>query len=149
MPEDRTGYRISIIDEDSLRSRKEARELLAEIADADPGAALDVPRQRGAARDTDKGGGLSADTIALVFSAGSLVAAGVQVWLARVPQRTVIVSRPDGATLHITGKQAREDDERIERFLTGDAGAANDASSAGDERAENGDGSSGNGTAAG
>lgn len=119
MPEDRTGYRISIVDEDPLRARKEARELLAEVADADPGAALDVPQQRGVARETDKGGGLSADTIALVFSAGSLVAAGVQVWLARVPQRTIVVRRPDGATLHITGKEAREDDERIERFLAG------------------------------
>ncbi|GAP48226.1 effector-associated constant component EACC1 [Streptomyces azureus] len=119
-PEERTGYRISIVDEDPLRARKEARELLAGIADVDPGAALDVPR-RGADAPTDGAlkGGLTADTIGVVISAGSLVAAGVQIWLARVPQRTIIVKRPDGATLHITGKEAREDDERIERFLAG------------------------------
>lgn len=116
MPEGRTGYRISIVDEDPLRARKEARELLTGIAGVDPGAALDVPRQGTAAGPTEKGG-LSADTIGLVISAGSLVAAGVQIWLARVPQRTIIVRRPDGATLRITGKEAREDDERIERFL--------------------------------
>ncbi|GHB27763.1 effector-associated constant component EACC1 [Streptomyces chryseus] len=118
-PEDRTGYRISIVDEDPLRARKEARELLAGIADADPGAALDVSRQGAAAGGTQKGG-LSADTIGVVISAGSLVAAGVQIWLARVSQRTIVVRRPDGATLRITGKEAREDDERIERFLAGD-----------------------------
>lgn len=117
-PEDRTGYRITVVDEDPLRARKEARELLAGIADADPGAALDVPRRGTAAGGTDKGG-LSVDTIGVLISAGSLVAAGVQIWLARVPQRTIIVKRPDGATLHITGKEAREDDERIERFLAG------------------------------
>ncbi|MGK5639632.1 effector-associated constant component EACC1 [Streptomyces sp. URMC 126] len=122
MPEERTGYRISIVDEDALRARKEARELLAEIANADPGAALDVPRRgagASAAVDGALKGGLTADTIGVVISAGSLVAAGVQIWLARVPQRTIVVRRPDGATLHITGKQAREDDERIERFLAG------------------------------
>jgi hypothetical protein len=119
-PEERTGFRISIVDEDPLRARREARELLAQVADADPGAALDVPR-----RDTDAPadgslkGGLTADTIGVLISAGSLAAAGVQIWLARVPQRTIVVKRPDGATLHITGKEAREDDERIERFLTG------------------------------
>ncbi|MFC9851411.1 effector-associated constant component EACC1 [Streptomyces prasinus] len=118
MPEDRTGYRISIVDEDPLRARKEARELLAGIAGVDPGAALDVPRQGTAAGPAEKGGP-SADTIGLVISAGSLVAAGVQIWLARVPQRTIVVRRPDGATLHITGKEAREDDGRIERFLSG------------------------------
>jgi hypothetical protein len=119
MPEDRTGYRISIVDEDPLRARKEARELLAGITDVDPGAALDVPRRSAAAGGTDKGG-LSADTIGVLISSGSLVAAGVQIWLARVPQRTIIVKRPDGATLHITGKEAREDDGRIDRFLAGD-----------------------------
>lgn len=117
-PEDRTGYRISIVDEDPLRARKEARELLAEMADVDPGAALDAPRQSAAVSWTDKGG-LSADTVSVLISAGSLVAAVVQIWLARVPQRTIIVKRPDGATLQITGKEAREDDGRIERFLAG------------------------------
>ncbi|MEU0955458.1 hypothetical protein ABZ353_24435 [Streptomyces niveus] len=124
-PEERTGYRISIVDEDPLRARKEARELLAGIADVDPGAALDVPRREGgAAADGSLKGGLTADTVGVLISAGSLVAAGVQIWLARVPQRTIIVKRPDGATLHITGKQAREDDGRIERFLAGGGEAA-------------------------
>ncbi|MCX2927059.1 effector-associated constant component EACC1 [Streptomyces sp. NEAU-W12] len=120
-PEDRTGYRISIVDEDPLRARREARELLAGIADADPGAALDISRQGPAAGVTEKGG-LSADIIGVVISAGSLAAAGVQIWLARVPQRTIVIRRPDGATLRITGKEAREDDERIERFLAGGGG---------------------------
>ncbi|MFH8237967.1 hypothetical protein [Streptomyces sp. NPDC018321] len=119
-PEERTGYRISIVDEDPLRARREARELLAQVAAADPEAALDVPRRdTGAPADVSLKGGLTADTIGVLISAGSLVAAGVQIWLARVPQRTIVVKRPDGATLHITGKEAREDDERIERFLAG------------------------------
>ncbi|MFG3159809.1 hypothetical protein ACGFY8_07990 [Streptomyces sp. NPDC048232] len=119
-PEERTGFRISIVDEDPLRARKEARELLTQIADADPEAALDVSRRgAGAPVDGSLKGGLTADTIGVLISAGSLVAAGVQIWLARVPQRTVVVTRPDGATLHITGKEAREDDERIARFLAG------------------------------
>ncbi|WP_030715834.1 effector-associated constant component EACC1 [Streptomyces sp. NRRL F-2580] len=112
------GYRISIVDEDPLRARREARELLATIGDVDPLAALDVPGQR-TGRETDKGGAVT-DLIGLVFSGGSLVAAGVQVWLARVPQRTVVVTRPDGATLRISGKEARADDEQIARFLDGD-----------------------------
>lgn len=118
--EDRTAYRISVIDEDPLRARREARELLAEISETDPGAALDVPQSRTPAGGTDKGGDVT-DLIGLVFNGGALVTAVVQVWLARVPQRTVVVSRPDGATLRITGRQAREDDERIERFLAGGA----------------------------
>ncbi|MGW0389862.1 effector-associated constant component EACC1 [Streptomyces sp. NPDC003042] len=112
------GYRISIVDEDPLRARREARELLATIGEADPLAALDVPGQR-TGPETDKGGAVT-DLVALVFSAGSLAAAGVQVWLARVPQRTVVVTRPDGATLRISGKEARADDEQIARFLDGD-----------------------------
>ncbi|UPZ28497.1 hypothetical protein MUK60_12130 [Streptomyces sp. LRE541] len=124
-PEERTGYRISIVDEDPLRARKEARELLAGIADVDPGAVLDVPRRdAGAAADEALKGGVTADTVGVLIGAGSLVAAGLQIWLARVPQRTIIVKRPDGATLHITGKQAREDDGRIERFLAGGSEAA-------------------------
>jgi hypothetical protein len=119
-PEERTGFRISIVDEDPLRARKEARELLTQIADADPETALDVPRRDTATQaDGSLKGGFTADTIGVLISAGSLVAAGVQIWLARVPQRTVVVTRPDGATLHITGKEAREDDERIARFLAG------------------------------
>ncbi|MFF7265560.1 hypothetical protein ACFZCL_35495 [Streptomyces sp. NPDC008159] len=119
-PEERTGYRISVVDEDPLRARREARELLAAVTEVDPGAALDIPRREaGATADGALMGGPSVDTVGVLVSAGSLVAAGVQIWLARVPQRTVIVKRPDGATLHITGKEAREDDERIERFLAG------------------------------
>ncbi|MEU1786222.1 hypothetical protein ABZ553_10165 [Streptomyces sparsogenes] len=125
MPSDRTGYRISILDEDPLRARKEARELLAEIADTDPGAALDIPRRRTAGEGKKKGG-LSVDTVGVLISAGSLVAAAVQIWLARVPQRTIVVRRPDGATLQITGRDAREDDERIDRFLAGGDEPADD-----------------------
>lgn len=115
------GYRISIVDEDPLRARREARELLATISNSDPQAALDVPRlQQEAENDIPipKGGPVT-DLIGVVFSGGSMVAAGVQIWLARVPQRTIVVTRPDGATLSISGKQARADDEQIERFLSG------------------------------
>ncbi len=116
-------YRISIVDEDPLRARREARELLAALAGADPQAALDIPGSPAAANETDKGGPVT-DLIGLVFSGGSLLAAGIQVWLARVPQRTIVVTRPDGASLTITGKQARADDAQIERFLSGNAGTA-------------------------
>ncbi|WP_437015560.1 effector-associated constant component EACC1 [Streptomyces sp. enrichment culture] len=80
-PEERTGFRISIVDQDPLRARKEARELLAQIADADPEAALDVPRpDTGVPADGSLKGGLTADTIGVLISAGSLVAAGVQIF---------------------------------------------------------------------
>ncbi|MEU0804417.1 hypothetical protein [Streptomyces sp. NPDC005970] len=141
MPSDRPGYRITIVDEDPLRARKEARELLAEIADADPGATLDVPRHRTPTPGGTDKGGLSVDTVGVLISAGSLVVAGVQLWLARVPQRTIIARRPDGATLQITGKEAREDDERIERFLSG-------GTVPGDSE-DDGDAEDGNATAAG
>lgn len=118
------GNRISIVDEDPLRARREARELLAALVDADPQAALDVPSGSAAGSETDKGGPV-ADLIGLVFSGGSFVAAGIQIWLARVPQRTIVVTRPDGASLTISGKQARADDAQIERFLNGHAGPAN------------------------
>ena len=117
------GYRISIVDEDPLRARREARELLAALVDADPEAALDVPGSPATGSATDKGGPVT-DLLGLVFSGGSMVAAGIQVWLARVPQRTIVVTRPGGATLTISGKQARADDAQIERFLNGDQGAA-------------------------
>ncbi|MFE2551756.1 hypothetical protein ACFXGI_24850 [Streptomyces sp. NPDC059355] len=115
------GHRISIIDEDPLRARREARELLAVISDSDPHAALDIPRPPQAAEHDlpVAKGGLVTDLIGLVFGGGSMVAAGIQIWLARVPQRTIVVTRPDGATLSISGKQARADDEQIQRFLTG------------------------------
>jgi hypothetical protein len=120
-----TGYRVSILDDDPLRARREARELLAALAEADPQAALDVSGQA-AVSDTDKGGPVT-DLIGLVFSGGSLAAAGIQVWLARVPQRTVVVTRPDGATLRITGKEARNEEERIARFLNGAPGGSDEA----------------------
>lgn len=115
--EDPDGYRISVVDDDPLRARREARELLGEINEVDPGAVLDLPRQRAAGGDTDKGG-VSMDAVSLMISSGSFVAAGVQVWLARVPQRTIVATRPDGSTLRITGREARDDDERIERFFS-------------------------------
>ncbi|MFD9380540.1 hypothetical protein ACFWBH_34355 [Streptomyces sp. NPDC059999] len=37
------GHRIGIVDEDPLRARREARELLASLTEADPRAALDIP----------------------------------------------------------------------------------------------------------
>ncbi|MBB1242906.1 hypothetical protein GL263_04900 [Streptomyces durbertensis] len=119
MPENHTGYRISVIDEDPLRARKEARELLAALAEADSTARLDLPGPRVPAGDGDKGGP-SAETVGLLLAAGSLVTALVQVWLARIPQRTLVIKRPDGAVLRVTGKEAREDDTLIERFLADD-----------------------------
>ncbi|MER6031347.1 hypothetical protein [Streptomyces sp. NPDC001851] len=121
MHDNHTGYRISVVDEDPLRARKEARELLAALAAADSTARLDLPQPGGPARVDDKGGP-SAETVGLLLSAGSFVVALVQTWLARVPQRTIVVQRPDGAVLHITGKEAREDDTLIERFLADDGG---------------------------
>ncbi|GHF24869.1 hypothetical protein GCM10010218_01890 [Streptomyces mashuensis] len=117
------GYHISIADEDPLRARREARELLGALAGTDAQAALEVPAGPAGIGETDKGGPVT-DLLGLVFSGGSLVAAAIQVWLARVPQRTITIRRPDGATLTISGKQARADDARIERFLNGDVGPA-------------------------
>ena len=119
MPENHTGYRISVVDEDPLRARRDARELLAALAEADSTAKLDLPEPGSLAGSFDKGGP-SAETVGLLLSAGSFVAALVQVWLARIPQRTLVVKRPDGAVLRITGKEAREDDTLIERFLADD-----------------------------
>ncbi|MEU3048848.1 hypothetical protein ABZ705_20465 [Streptomyces sp. NPDC006984] len=134
------GYRVSIVDEDPLRARREARELLAALAESDPEAALDVPGgPQESVRATDKGGSV-ADLVGLVFSGGSLAAAGIQVWLARVPQRTVVVTRPDGATLTLTGKQARADEARIERFLEDPQGPADgDGTSTGTSTGTGGD----------
>ncbi|MGW6014307.1 effector-associated constant component EACC1 [Streptomyces sp. NPDC055210] len=123
MPENHTGYLISVVDDDPLRARKDARELLVALSEVDPGAKLDLPAPGSSTGAGDKGGP-SAETVGLLLSAGSFVVALVQTWLARVPQRTIVVKRPDGAVLHITGKEAREDDTLVERFLTddGDAG---------------------------
>lgn len=110
-------HRLSIVDDDPLRARREARELLADLAATDPCVALHVPGS-GAdpASGTDKGGSVS-DMIGLVFGGGSLAASVIQIWLARVPQRTIVVTRPDGMTIRISGKEARADDAYIERFL--------------------------------
>ncbi|WP_225859484.1 effector-associated constant component EACC1 [Streptomyces albicerus] len=131
---------ISVIDDDPLRARSDARELLAEVSEADPTASLRLP-STGPSVGTDKGGDV-VGVVGLVLSAGSFAAACVQVWLAKVPQRTIIATRPDGATLRITGREAREDDERLERFLangslpadadaTGGAAGRGDTSTAG------------------
>ncbi|WP_055696697.1 effector-associated constant component EACC1 [Streptomyces silaceus] len=106
---------ISMIDDDPLRARSDARELLAEVSDADPVASLRSP-SAGPSVGTDKGGDVS-EVVGLVLSAGSFAAACVQVWLAKVPQRTIIATRPDGATLRITGREARRDDARLAQFL--------------------------------
>lgn len=106
---------ISVIDEDPLRARSDARELLTEVSATDPAASLRLP-SAGPPASTDKGGDVS-EVVGLVLSAGSFAAACVQVWLAKIPQRTIIATRPDGATLRITGREAREDDARLERFL--------------------------------
>lgn len=119
------GYRISIVDDDPLRARREGRELLAALAETDPQAALDVPAGRSGIGGTDKGGPVT-EILSLVFGGGSLAAAGIQIWLARVPQRTIVVMRPDGASMTISGKEARADDARIDRFLSGDPGPADD-----------------------
>ncbi|EDY56001.1 MULTISPECIES: hypothetical protein [Streptomyces] len=119
MPDNHTGYLISVVDDDPLRARKDARELLAAFGEVDPTARLDVPAPGNVLGAGDKGGP-SAETVGLLLSAGSFVVALVQTWLARVPQRTIVVKRPDGATLHISGKEAREDDALVERFLADD-----------------------------
>lgn len=119
------SYRISIVDDDPLRARREGRELLAALAETDSQAALDVPASHSGIGGTDKGGPVT-EILSLVFSGGSLAAAGIQIWLARVPQRIIVVTRPDGARLTISGKQARADDARIDRFLSEDPGPADD-----------------------
>ncbi|MEU9620717.1 hypothetical protein ACIODT_30755 [Streptomyces sp. NPDC088251] len=121
---DAAGHRISILDEDPLRARREARELLAALTDTDPRAALDIPRPR-PEDETAKGGPVT-DLIGLVFSGGSLVAAGIQIWLARVPQRAIVITRADGAMLSVSGKEARADSELIDRFLADGVAEAGD-----------------------
>ncbi|MDT9693709.1 hypothetical protein Q5762_36395 [Streptomyces sp. P9(2023)] len=122
------GHHVAIVDDDPLRARREARELLAALTETDARAALDIPRPRPG--DAAAKGGPVTDLIGLVFGGGSLVAACIQVWLARVPQRNIVITRADGATLSVSGKEARADSELIDRFLAdGVAGA----------RAEDGD----------
>ncbi|MGW2862036.1 effector-associated constant component EACC1 [Streptomyces sp. NPDC001205] len=108
---------VTVIDDDPLRARSDARELLAGVSEADPAASLRLPSARPSV-DSDKGGDV-VGVVGLVLSAGSFAASCVQVWLAKVPQRTIIATRPDGATLRITGREAREDEDRLVRFLAG------------------------------
>ncbi|MEU8887451.1 hypothetical protein [Streptomyces sp. NPDC048442] len=82
-----------------------------------PDAALDSARSQGPLATDVKGGDVVA-LVGLVFSGGSLALAAVQLWLSRTPQRTISLTRPDGVSLQITGRQARADTEAIERFLT-------------------------------
>ncbi|MFD1274448.1 effector-associated constant component EACC1 [Streptomyces kaempferi] len=126
MPDNHIGYLISVVDEDPLRARKDARELLAALGEVDLTATLDLSEPSSLAGVGDKGGP-SAETVGLLLSAGSFVVALVQTWLARVPQRAIVVKRPDGAILHITGKEAREDDTLVERFLADDGTTATTA----------------------
>nr|WP_202447704.1 hypothetical protein [Streptomyces sp. SID5468] len=109
---------ISVIDDDPLRARSDARELLAELSATDPTAALRLPSAT-PSPGTLKGADVLG-VVDLALNAGSLAAACVQVWLAKVPQRTIVATRPDGTSLRITGREAREDEELLERFLTGD-----------------------------
>ncbi|MET9533292.1 hypothetical protein ABZY02_22480 [Streptomyces sp. NPDC006649] len=119
-----SGHRITILDEDPLRARREARELLAALTEADPHTTFDTPHPR--PEDETLKGGPVTDLIGLVFSGGSLVAAGIQIWLARVPQRTIVITRADGATLRASGQEARADSELIDRFIAGGAAEARD-----------------------
>ncbi|MEC4014971.1 effector-associated constant component EACC1 [Streptomyces sp. H27-D2] len=121
-------HRIGLLDEDPLRSRREARELIAELAQADAEAVLDVPQPQ-EADDSAKGsvGSAPLDTIGVLIGAGSLIVTVVQAWLARVPNRTISVTRPDGTALKITGKQAQEDGALLDRFLSGESDDATDS----------------------
>lgn len=126
-------HRIEFLDEDPLRARREARELLAEFAQADVDAVLDLPGPaQSTASSTNKGWG-SAETVGILISTGSLITSVVQLWLARVPNRTISVTRPDGSTLKISGKQAQEDRALLERFFSagasGQDGAVTDSES--------------------
>ncbi|MFE6024404.1 effector-associated constant component EACC1 [Streptomyces niveus] len=119
---------ISVVDDDPLRARSDARELLGEVSGVDPTASLRLPSADSSA-DTDKGGDV-VGAIGLALSGGSFAVACVQTWLTKVPQRTIIVARPDGATMRITGREAREDEERVERFLSGGSPAHESAADA-------------------
>jgi hypothetical protein len=51
-----TKYLISVVDEDPLRARKDARELLAALGEVDPTAKLDLPEPGSLLGAGDKGG---------------------------------------------------------------------------------------------
>ena len=110
-------HRIEFLDSDPLRARREARELTAALSAAEVGATLRLPGTQPAAA-TDKGSDV-AELVGVLISGGALVASVVQTWLTRVPNRTISVTRrSDGATLTVSGRQAREDAALLERFLS-------------------------------
>ncbi|MFD8752904.1 hypothetical protein ACFV0O_18295 [Kitasatospora sp. NPDC059577] len=110
-------HRIEFLDSDPLRARREARELTTALSAREIEATLLLPRTLTAAA-TDKGSDV-AELVGVLISGGSLVVSIVQTWLTRVPNRTIsITRRSDGATLTVSGKQAREDALLLERFLS-------------------------------
>ncbi|MFJ9953295.1 hypothetical protein [Kitasatospora sp. NPDC091207] len=115
-------HRIEFLDSDPLRARREARELTAALSAHEIEAPLLLPGAQPSA-GTDKGAEV-AELVGVLISGGSLVVSIVQTWLARVPNRTISVTRrSDGATLTVSGRQAREDAALLERFLSeGSAG---------------------------
>ncbi|MEV7597055.1 hypothetical protein AB0O91_06650 [Kitasatospora sp. NPDC089797] len=123
-------HRIEFLDSDPLRARREARELTAALSAGEIKATLLLPGAQLAAA-TDKGSDV-AELVGVLISGGSLVVSVVQTWLARVPNRTISVTRrSDGATLTVSGRQAREDTALLERFLSeGSAGQEDQDSSA-------------------
>ncbi|MFJ6379289.1 hypothetical protein ACIQI7_04675 [Kitasatospora sp. NPDC092039] len=117
-----THHRIEFLDSDLLRARREARELAALLATAKSEATLRLPTAQPTG-GTDKGADVTA-LVGLLISGGSLAVSLVQTWLARVPHRTISVTRrSDGATLTISGRQAREDAALLEAFLSEGSGA--------------------------
>lgn len=114
--------RLALVDHDSLRASRDAREL------------RDTLRKRGAtaevltaaappAHSEDKGVPVF-DLVGLLLNATSVALAVVQTWLTRSPGRRVRVERADGAVLEIAGKQARQDPALLERFWAADTTAS-------------------------
>ncbi|WP_405007697.1 hypothetical protein OHV13_29735 [Kitasatospora purpeofusca] len=115
-------HRIEFLDSDPLRARREARELTAALSARKIEATLLLPGTQ-PATGTDKGSDV-AELVGVLISGSSLLVSIVQTWLARVPNRTISVTRrSDGATLTVSGRRAREDTALLERFLAeGSAG---------------------------
>ncbi|MEU3560278.1 hypothetical protein [Kitasatospora sp. NPDC006786] len=126
-------HRIEFVDSDPLRARREARELAETLSAREIEAALRLPGTRSAAA-ADKGSDV-VELVGVLISGGSLAVSVVQTWLARVPNRTISVTRrSDGATLTVSGRQAREDTALLERFLSeGSAGPEERDGSTGSE----------------
>ncbi|MER5865195.1 hypothetical protein [Kitasatospora sp. NPDC002040] len=127
-----TSHRIDLLDSDPLRSRREARELVAEFADAGLTAVVQLPEPQ--APDGEAKGVPVLETVSVLLAAGSLGVAVLQTWLARSPGRTIRVVRADGAQLEISGREVRQDSELVERFLGERAEQAEQAGQA--ERSE-------------